>query len=288
MSLTGGGHTEDAAYCADQIRLGDRDRYLSTLYAPDQSRRHLLALYALHHEISRIGDLVSEPALGEIRLQWWHDAVVDLYSGNTRDHPVLRELAKAIPAGDLQRAVFDKLMEATREDLYQNPPPFRHDLEHTAYDTDGLVILSATQILGARKTIDLIEAARDTGLALAITRALTTLSRDMVRGRARIPGDILAMANLSAVDIDPDSAKENKAAAFHEMWNWAKTTLERARSKIHHIPVTARSAFLPASVLDLYLKAMSKPQYDPWRDMPRVNVLRRQWRIMRLARKNNF
>ncbi|HKA47116.1 MAG TPA: squalene/phytoene synthase family protein, partial [Methyloceanibacter sp.] len=56
-------------------RDGDPDRYLSALFAPAAARDHLLALYAFNVELARVGELVHEPQLGEIRLQWWRDVL---------------------------------------------------------------------------------------------------------------------------------------------------------------------------------------------------------------------
>ena len=51
------------------LRAADPDRYLSMLYAPQDRRADLLALYAFNAEIAGIRDRVSEPMPGEIRLQ---------------------------------------------------------------------------------------------------------------------------------------------------------------------------------------------------------------------------
>ena len=48
---------------------------LSALYAPADKRRSLFALYAFNAEIARIRDRIREPLPGEIRLQWWRDAI---------------------------------------------------------------------------------------------------------------------------------------------------------------------------------------------------------------------
>ena len=48
-------------HCLELVRKGDKDRFLSSLFAPDDKRPHLLALYAFNLEITRIRDLVSDP-----------------------------------------------------------------------------------------------------------------------------------------------------------------------------------------------------------------------------------
>ena len=65
----------NAAHCAALVREHDRDRYLATLFAPAETRDALFALYAFAAEIGRVRDVAREPMPGEIRLQWWRDAI---------------------------------------------------------------------------------------------------------------------------------------------------------------------------------------------------------------------
>ena len=52
----------------------DPDRYLCDLFAKPKAREGLFALHAFNHEVAKIRELVSEPMLGHIRLQWWREA----------------------------------------------------------------------------------------------------------------------------------------------------------------------------------------------------------------------
>nr|MDQ2705339.1 squalene/phytoene synthase family protein [Pseudomonadota bacterium] len=54
----------------DLVRAADRDRYIAALYAPEDRRADLLALYAFNAEIAGIRDRISQALPGEIRLQW--------------------------------------------------------------------------------------------------------------------------------------------------------------------------------------------------------------------------
>src|SRR6185312_10902836 len=91
------------------VREGDRDRYLSVLFAPEAKRPALLALYAFNVEIARVRDLVHEPLPGEIRLQWWCDAI----AGKTpaAGNPPAEALIGTIRAHDLPLAAFDNYLE---------------------------------------------------------------------------------------------------------------------------------------------------------------------------------
>lgn len=82
------------------IKRVDLDRWLSSRYAPPAERRALIALYALNYELVRVRAVVSEPALGAIRFQWWRDALEELADGKpARRHDVALAAAELIRAG---------------------------------------------------------------------------------------------------------------------------------------------------------------------------------------------
>ena len=63
------------AHCEAVVRAHDKDRFLAALFAPADLRRHLHALYAFDGEIARVREAAREVLPGEIRLQWWRDAL---------------------------------------------------------------------------------------------------------------------------------------------------------------------------------------------------------------------
>src|SRR5436309_9863777 len=95
------------------VRRHDRDRYQTALFAPAERREALLALYAFNYEIARVRETVSEPMLGQIRLQWWREVLDAAYAGAPpRQHPVVVPLAAAIREFELSRGYFDRLIDS--------------------------------------------------------------------------------------------------------------------------------------------------------------------------------
>ena len=85
----------DLAAIAAELRDTDPTRFGASLAAPPAARGRLWTLYALHHELARIPFSVSEPMLGEIRLQWWADQLIALGEGRpATGHPTLEALAR--------------------------------------------------------------------------------------------------------------------------------------------------------------------------------------------------
>ena len=63
------------------VRRHDRDRFQTALFAPAARREALFALYAFNYEIARVRESVREPMLGQIRLQWWREAIDAAFAG---------------------------------------------------------------------------------------------------------------------------------------------------------------------------------------------------------------
>lgn len=117
--------TPEQSYCADQARRNDWDRFICALFAPREARETLFALIAFNSELARTRAVVSEPLLGQIRLQWWRDAIAAIYgdapaTSATANHPILAPLARAIAAYSLNRAAFDAMIDARSDELEEN------------------------------------------------------------------------------------------------------------------------------------------------------------------------
>ena len=105
------------------VRRHDRDRYQTALFAPAGRREALFALYAFNYEIARVRESVTQPMLGQIRLQWWREVIDAAYAGAVpRRHEVAEPLTAAIREFELTRAHFDRMIDAREADLADEPP----------------------------------------------------------------------------------------------------------------------------------------------------------------------
>ena len=129
------------------VRAADRDRYLAALYAPEDKRAALLALYAFNAEIAGIRDRISEPLPGEIRLQWWRDVIAAKDASAGAGHPVAEALLAAIERRSLPREAFQNYLDARIFDLYDDPMPTRDDLEGYCGETAAALIQLSSIVL---------------------------------------------------------------------------------------------------------------------------------------------
>jgi phytoene synthase len=260
------------ASCEETIRKSDYDRYAAALFAPERVRPHLFALYAFNHEIAKTAETVSQPLAGQIRLQWWRDAVAELRAGNIRDHPVVRALAEAVRAHDLPQILFDQMLDAREMDLEEMPFYDMASLEAYADATSGNVMRLAARILGAGDHLD--AAAREAGTAYAIAGLLRAVPYRAAGRHLTLPTAALRAAGVSAENVFAGESSAGLTAVFGKIAGAARVHLEAARA----LPVTRRflPALLPAALVPLYLKALTGVGFNPFRDVVDIPIYRRQ------------
>lgn len=72
--------------------VDDPERSLALSYAPPTARPGLAALLALDDALARLLRTTREPALGQLRLAWWREALEKLDGAPAPPEPVLRAL----------------------------------------------------------------------------------------------------------------------------------------------------------------------------------------------------
>ena len=257
-------------------RAADYDRYLSALFAPVGSREALFALIAFNHEIARIPEAVSEPMLGRIRLQWWREVLEAVYAGEpARRHEVAEPLAEAIRACGLDRALFDRLLDAREADLEEDGPADLAALERYAAATGGSLTALMLQASGALSE-QALAAGRQVGTAWALVGTLRAAPRRAAQGRVMLPADLLAKSGIAAEDVLAGRAFDNFAAVAEPLAQRAEGLLEAARMARRAVPRRGRGVLLIARLADLYLARLRRAAWDPRDARLDVGLLRKQ------------
>jgi phytoene synthase len=278
-----GAQAAASAYCHDIVRRSDKDRYLASLFAPEDKRRHLWALYAFNHEIARVREMITEPMAGEVRLQWWSEALGSLGAGGSADHPVLEALGEAVKAASLPVPALTCLIEARRFDLYDDPMPTLTDLEGYLGETSSILIQLAAIILAGAEAAKATEAAGYAGVAYGMAGLLRALPLQRARGQCFVPRDLLAREGLSPADLLTGKPREALARVIGRLIGIAQERLSQARVERGHIPETAMAAFLPASLTGAYLAKLARAGSDVLDQVVEVPQWRRQIMLWRNA-----
>ncbi|MSP87683.1 MAG: squalene/phytoene synthase family protein [Alphaproteobacteria bacterium] len=250
--------------CAEMVRRHDRDRYLCALFAPADRREDLFALYAFNLEIAKTREVVREPMLGQIRLQWWRETIAGIYAGQPRRHEVVQPLAQAIRRHDLARQDMDALIDAREADLRTEPVETLADLEAYAEATSAGLNRIALTILGAGGDPG-GTAGRYVGIAWALTGLIRAVPSQLGQQRLFLPREICEQYGVTVDDL---MNKVNAASAFRALAaiaDLARAHLTAGRDPGGPIEPAARPVLLAATLADRYLARLARAGYDVFR-----------------------
>ncbi|MBI1207961.1 MAG: squalene/phytoene synthase family protein [Azospirillum sp.] len=253
------------SYCGDQLRRFDNDRYLVALFAPADRREAVFALGAFNLEIAKTREVVSEPVLGQIRLQWWRDAIEQIYQAESpaaiRRHEVIQPLAAAVAAHGLSRNHFERLIDARQADLGDQPPATLACLVNYAEVTAAPLIRLGLESLGVGDGA--AHAAADhLGIAWALTGLLRAVPTHARQHRLCLPADRIAhhgVAPQRLFDLKPGDQLRSVVA---EVATAARDHLATARRLVRQVPRRAIPALLVGALADLYLGAIARAGHD--------------------------
>ena len=240
---------ESAAQAAATLRELDRDRYFSTLVLPVSARPAITALYGFSAEIAAVRERAHEPAPGEIRLQWWRDALQGQGHGEVRQNPLADALLSAIEEYHLPTAPLVRLIEARRFDLYQDPMPDVPTFEGYAGETVSVLFQLAAMVLNGGETIEAGDAAGHLGVAQALTGHLRAFGYNASRGRVFLPLSIFAANGAREQEIFAGRETAGILAARRQLCELAREHLVKAEAGIRSLPRRLKPAFVSVGLL---------------------------------------
>ncbi|MDF1734978.1 MAG: squalene/phytoene synthase family protein [Minwuia sp.] len=256
---------------AADLRTGDADRFYTAMFAAPAPRKRLLTLYAFNLEVARTRERVSEPMLGQIRLQWWREALDEMAGGQVRNHPVCTALndwlGDSFPAEVKTR--LEAILTARELDLEDSAFPTLDSYRDYAATTGGILLELGLHAVGmADRGIEPV--ARHVGTAYAITGLIRAIPFAGTAGRMLIPQEVLERvgATDSAARREPDRMR----AAVEILADQAQAELLAARQAARgvRIPGAARPVLLHRTLAAMYLHRirraghdLSSPRLDP-------------------------
>lgn len=270
------------------VRRLDHDRFLTALFAPADKRGDLLALYAFNAELAGIRDLVSEPMLGEIRLQWWREAIEGIAAGTVPGHEIGVALAHVATRGAVDPGALMDLIDARAIELEEQPPAAWAAFEAYVARTSSAVMALAAGLLAGPPDEASAEAIRHAGLGYGLTGLLRALPYHASRGRYFLPLELLERHAVDPHDLLAGRMTPGLTPLVAEVAARAWDHLEAARTNRSDIPKAALPALLPASLADRALKIMTRPGFNPFTDSTDVPAYLRQLRLMMQAMRGRF
>jgi NADH dehydrogenase [ubiquinone] 1 alpha subcomplex assembly factor 6 len=293
----------------DLIRRHDRDRYQTALFAPADRREALFALYAFNYEIARVRESVTQPMLGQIRLQWWREVIEAAYGGEApRRHEVALPLTTAIRDFGLSRPHFDRMIDAREADLSDELPADIAALEDYVDGTSAELMRLALDVLGtgypqaevAAPTLTLprkrgwagsglaAEAAAEVGTGYALAGLLRAMPFHARTGRCYIPVDVAAEAGLDLRDYSRLRPTAGLRRAVSRIAETAESHLASARQLRAEVPRGALPALLPGVIAERALARLRRAGWNPFDPRLAAPDTLQSWRLAAAAWRGRF
>jgi phytoene synthase len=252
-----------AAHAASTLRELDRDRYFATLILPEAHRPAVQALYAFSTEIASVRERAREPMPGEIRLQWWKDALQAEGHGEVRQNPLADALLSTVEDYQLPTSPLIRLIEARRFDLYQDPMPDLQSFEGYAGETVSVLFQLAAMVLNGGEAIEAGDAAGHLGVATALVGHLRAFGYNAAHGRIFLPASILTANGVTEAQLFAGETSDGLRAAHEQFCDLARDHLQRATAAIRALPRALRPAFASVALLGPQLKRIEAARKTP-------------------------
>jgi phytoene synthase len=206
-------------------------RYFSLLYAPEDRRDQLCALYVIDAEI-RASAQSANHDVAHTRLQWWRAEIDRLVNGSPQ-HPATRLLNDS----SVERASFAKLHEimvAADMDLARMTYANMRELRAYASRSGGAIQEVMAAQLVAPTPLD--EAARATanriGIGVRQSEMLRDLRQDAYDGRVYLPQEWLTAHNVTLEDLRARDIASHVKEPLREFKNAVQEELQSALASV--------------------------------------------------------
>jgi phytoene synthase len=265
------------------VRRHARDRYQTALFAPPDRREALFALYAFNYEIARVREAVTQPMLGQIRLQWWREAVAAAYAGaQPRSHVVAEPLAAVIRDFAPAREHFERMIDTRERDLADEPPATLGALADYAEGTSATLLYLVLDVLGVTEA-STHAAVREVGIGYALAGLLRAMPFHARTGRCYIPAQIAGRSGLDPRDYAGLRDSAGLRAASAEIAEAASGHLAGARRYRREVPRSARAAMLPSVVAERFLARLKRADFNPFAPELAAPDTLQSWRLFAAA-----
>lgn len=257
-------------------------RYFSLLYAPEDRRDQLLALYVIDAEIRESAQSVNHD-VAHTRLQWWRAEIERLVNGSPQ-HPATRLLNDS----SVERAGLAKLHEimvAADMDLARMTYSNMRELRAYSSRSGGAIQEVAAAQLVAPAPLD--EAARATanriGIGVRQSEMLRDVRQDAYEGRVYLPQDRLTEHGVSLEDLRAREVAPQVKVALREFKAAVQDELQAALTSVS--PALRPLAVL-AALHSRLLQRIAARDYNVAQSRIELGPIEKPWVAWKAARRS--
>jgi phytoene synthase len=255
-------------------------RYFSLLYAPENKREQLLALYVIDAEIRESAQSANHD-VAHTRLQWWRAEIDRLVNGSPQ-HPAMRVLNDSLG----ERTSFAKLHEtivAADMDLARMTYSNMGELRAYASRSGGAIQeLAAAQLVAPLPLDEAVRAiANRIGIGVRQSEMLRDLRQDAYAGRVYLPQERLTRHNVTLEDMRDREVAAHLKAALRE---FKDAVSEELRSALASAPASLRPLAVLGALHRRLLDRIAKQDFNVAASRIDLGPIEKPWVAWRTAR----
>jgi phytoene synthase len=256
-------------------------RYFALLYAPEDRRERLLALYVIDAEIRESAQSANHD-VAHTRLQWWRGEIDRLVNGSPQ-HPAMRVLNDSLG----ERTSFAKLHEtvvAADMDLarmtYSNMGELR---AYSSRSGGAIQELAAAQLVAPLQLDEAVRAiANRIGIGVRQSEMLRDLRQDAYGGRVYLPQERLTRHNVSLEEMRGREVAPHLKAALRE---FKDAVNEELRSALASAPASLRPLAVLGALHRRLLDRIAAQDFNVATSRIDLGPIEKPWVAWRTARK---
>ena len=258
-------------------------RYFACLYAPEEVREVMLALYVIEAEIRESAHSVNHD-VAHTRLGWWRGEIDRLVNANAQ-HPATKILSAQSSVPHSTFARLHELLAAADMDLARMTYANEKELRAYCSRSMGAVETLIACVLTRAETppTDVQTFANTIGIGIRKAEIVRDLRQDACDGRVYLPLDELARNA-----IEPERLRDREIASslrellrsFHQH---AKQDL--SASVDHHHRAAMRPLFVAAALHGRLLDRIATKNYEVATERVELGPVEKPWTAWRAARK---
>ncbi len=269
-------HTDD--YCRERAARRGASLHYSLLFTTDSTRRRLLALHALRHDLCAIERECSDVQVARLKLHWWRDELRRGADG-TAQHPAMQALCASVAPHALPSTGLLALVDNLKAALTTGALPTAEALLQHCRGIGGLTGALAVELSGAHDTTTRQHGV-SLGTALQFIDLLFDLRTDAARDRLLLPREELADHRVTAADLSRTEPSDAVRTLL-------RAQIERARQlfrdALQQLPAADRwSQRHGVIIAQLHLTLLDSLASDPTR-LLRERVSLPAWRKLWIA-----
>ncbi|KAF9649422.1 hypothetical protein BDM02DRAFT_3268747 [Thelephora ganbajun] len=289
-----------SATCQDLVLKRDYESFLTSKFFPNNSQDGFFALKAFYIELATVQDHITQPIIGQMRMQFWKDAVKSIGKGTPPNHPVALALYDTARRADLPAYHLKRIIDAREAELHSPTHMTLDSLLAHAESTSSTLNYLFLRVLSLHTSDLLSHAASHMGVAQAITTLLRALPYHAAQRRMVIPAEITAkhgvnqetvFRSIGGGRVDAEENGKKLEEAVFEFATVANDHVLTAREMFKEggkVPVRAMPLFLSMIPVINFLQRLEAANFNAFEPTLQRKDWKLPWRIWSGYHKRTF